>query len=345
MVESPILAWAVCVPLCALLGALTQLLIPRAWPRASLGIAYASLGGAAVFALRGVLEIPATGELHLVYFQAIGYPVNFALSPYRMVWCLLALLLAAAWVALQARGGRSGKDAAMAGCWLGIGVALMTLAGHVLLEAIGLGVALGALWLGGVAGEPATRQTLARSLGMMLLSAAVLLTLLSWCLAPDTALQISRALKLNPGQDVLAFYNVPGALTLLLAARLLAFAVIGLLLWRCKLGLEKGNASRWLAVVLLPLGIALVKPVPVLAYVEVDLALAPLILGGVGLAAGTLALLAAYTATRIHGILGVTAELLNQLPMLLVEFVRMLLLLPVYKMRGGRVKFQAEKRS
>jgi len=344
LVENFQLAWVGCIPVCALVGALAQLLIPRDWPKAALGVAYVSLASAAVFALRGILATWESEQLQLVVFPAFGMLQLFAISANRMAWCLIALLLVIAWIALQTRGGKHGTDAAMAGCWLGLGVAAMSLSGSILLDAIGLGLALGVLCISGVPGGTSAKAAPSASLSIMLAVAAVLMNLLALHALPISVLNALDTLKHVPVEAITEIYHLPSALTLMLAARVLAFLAIANLLWQCKEGLERGTASRWLPLVLLALGFALIKPVPPMAYLEVEMPLLPVALWGVGLAAGIAVLLILYTRPKVHGILGVAAELLNQIPMLLVEFIRMLLLLPLYKARGKRVVFKSEPR-
>ncbi len=338
LVENIAWAWIACVPVCALLGALMQLVLPRDWPKACLAIAYVSLGSAAVFTLRGLLLSDAANQMNLVVFDALGFPLAFAISSNRLLWCLVGLALAIGWILLHVRHQTHGQDAALSGSLVGFGVAVMSLSGHPLVEAIGLGTALGAMVLLGVPGDKTEKATSSSSLGILLLASAIGLSLLSLPFLPTSMLAQGESVIFldESGQPMppVVDQGHPGvALALALAARVLAFAVIILLLWRCKLAMEAGEFSRWSPLVLLGLGVVLIRPIPLIAFGPLEMPFWQIALTGLGVAAGLILLLVLYTKPKVYGTLGVTAEILNQVPMLLLEFVRMLIGVPIYKIR------------
>lgn len=343
LVENIAWAWVACVPVCALLGAVMQLLLPRDWPKACLAIVYVSLGSAAVFVVRGLILSDAPNELNLVVFDALGFPLAFAISSNRLLWCLLGLALAIGWILLHATQKTHGQDAALSGSLIGFGVAVMSLSGHPMLEALGLATALGAMVLTSVPGEPRHEATSRSSLGVLLLASAVGLSLLSLPFLPPTMLSNEAdvvfvkgtAEVVNyPGEAAASDRGQPGStLALALAARVLAFAVIVLLLWRCKQAMEAGAFSRWSPLVILGLGIVLIRPIPLVAFGPLETPFWQIVLIGLGTAAGLIVLLVLYTRPKVHGTLGVIAELLNQVPMLLLEFVRLLIVMPVSKIK------------
>lgn len=342
-VEMPALAWIACVPVCALVGVLTQFVIPRDWPKASLAVAYVSLGSAAVFCLRGILSLEDPAQLYLVGFDSLGLSLAFALSTSRLVWCLLGLALTVGWILLHTRGKTHGQDAALAGGVLGFGVAVMSLSGHPWLDAVGLTAALSALWLAGVPGREAAPTCSISSLGGMLVMTALGLCVLTASWLPSPTVTPLRWVE-TPGivaAPVPASIHPETVLALLLAARVLALAVVIELLWHCQRAMEHGGASRWWPLVLLGLGIALIRPVPPLAYVPMEAPFWWIALAGLGLGAGGVLALVIYTRPNVHGGLGVAAELLNQVPVLALEFVRMLIMVPLSKLtqrfaNGGR---------